>query len=139
MDKTKLATINALIKERGYVYTQTRVLVTREEFFDGNDDPGSIGCNLLEHPGVEVFDKAFQRIEKMDGVDGVYFAITEVDEKWGNWPFTDTAWIVTRLEPSAFKNILKPLRPDEIGEFDEAFMNPPVIPEGYKLIQVWWD
>jgi hypothetical protein len=30
-------------------------LVPIEEFFDGNDDLGSIGCNLPEHPGIAVF------------------------------------------------------------------------------------
>src|SRR5262245_27366125 len=30
-------------------------LVAIERFFDGNDDLGSIGCNLMPHPGVEAF------------------------------------------------------------------------------------
>jgi|SRR6185436_3172019 len=24
-------------------------------FFDGNDDPASIGCNLSDHPGIQTF------------------------------------------------------------------------------------
>jgi hypothetical protein len=30
-------------------------LVTIDQFFDGNDDLGSIGCNLAPHPGLHVF------------------------------------------------------------------------------------
>ena len=29
--------------------------VSLEDFFEGNDDLGSIGCNLSAHPGVDVF------------------------------------------------------------------------------------
>ena len=35
-------------------YEGPRPLVSLEEYFDGNDDLGSIGCNLSDHPGVEV-------------------------------------------------------------------------------------
>ena len=34
------------------LYGQT---IPVEEFFDGNDDLGSIGCNLDPHPGVDAF------------------------------------------------------------------------------------
>ena len=30
-------------------------LVPIERFFDGNDDLGSIGCNLLAHPGCLLY------------------------------------------------------------------------------------
>ena len=45
----------------------------------------------------------------MYGVAGVYFAITDTDDNDNSiWPFTDSAWIVTRLEPFTFDAILKP-------------------------------
>jgi hypothetical protein len=115
------------------------VLVTRSEFFDGNDDIGSIGCNLLDHPGVSAFNDALQKIENMYGVSGVYLAIADLDETYDTWPFTDTVWIVTRLKASDFESILESLEPDEIVAFEERFSNPPEIPEGYHLVYVWWD
>jgi hypothetical protein len=30
-------------------------IVPVDVFFDGNDDEGSIGCNLTDHPGMDVF------------------------------------------------------------------------------------
>ena len=141
MDKEKRTQLIAAIKALGYSTGGNRVLVTRSQFFDGNDDPGSIGCNLIpEHPGVAAFDSAFRKIENMDGVAGVYFAITEINETYDDiWLFTDTAWIITRLTPSAFESFLRPLEPDEIGFSNEQFANPPAITEGYRLVQVWWD
>lgn len=140
MDKTKCAGLIAAVKARGYSVDGNRVMVTRSEFFDGNDDPGSIGCNLIEHPGVAAFDAIFRQIEAMDGVSGVYLAITEIDETYDNiWPFSDTALIVTRLAPSVFESILQTLEPDEVARSQDMFANPPPIPPGYQSVYVWWD
>jgi hypothetical protein len=140
MDKTKCAGLIAAVKARGYSVDGNRVLVTRSEFFDGNDDPGSIGCNLIEHPGVAAFDAIFRQIEAMDGVSGVYLAINEIDETYDNiWPISDTALIVTRLAPSVFESILQTLEPDEVARSQDTFANPPAIPQGYQSLYVWWD
>ncbi|PFK67047.1 hypothetical protein COJ21_24420 [Priestia megaterium] len=40
------------IYEQGYPDEKTAPLVSLEEFFEGNDDEGSIGCNLMDHPGI---------------------------------------------------------------------------------------
>jgi len=141
MDTEKRKRLIETAKAHGYIgMAPPRVLVTRSEFFDGNDDVGSIGCNLNEHPGVAAFDVAFRQVESMDGVAGVYLAITEIDETYDSiWPFTDTACIVTRLAAPAFESVLRPLEPDEIAPNDELFANPPEIPAGHQLIRVWWD
>ena len=53
MDNTKRARLAAIVRERAYSDSGPRVLVSRSEFFDDNDDLGSIGCNLGNHPGTE--------------------------------------------------------------------------------------
>jgi hypothetical protein len=117
-----------------------RVLVTRQEFFDGNDCEESIGCNLNEHPGIAAFDSAFRQIEWMEGIAGVYFAITEIDESYDSiWPFSDTACVVTQLLPSAIAAVVHTLEPSEVIPSPESFLNHPTIPPGYQLIHVWWD
>lgn len=141
MDKEKRKQLIETAKARGYVsMAPPRILVTREEFFDGNDDEGSIGCNLIEHPGIAAFDAAFREVEGMDGVAGVYLAITEIDESYDSiWPFSDTACVVTRLPASAFEPVLRPLKPDELALCQESFANHLEIPAGHQLIYVWWD
>ena len=37
-----------------------------ERFFDGNDDLGSIGCNLMAHPGMDVFREALTKTARND-------------------------------------------------------------------------
>ena len=61
MDREKRKQLIETAKSRGYTgMAPPRVLVTREEFFDGNDDEGSIGCNLNDHPGLDAFNAAFR-------------------------------------------------------------------------------
>ena len=64
--------------------------VVAERFFDGNDDLGSIGCNLHEHPGVEVFRDVFAGLLRRPDVQAIYAQISELDPGDGCWPFTDT-------------------------------------------------
>jgi hypothetical protein len=37
-------------------------LVSLEDFFIGNGDQYSIGCNLTEHPGLETFYKILKQL-----------------------------------------------------------------------------
>lgn len=41
------------------------------EFFDGNDDLGSIGCNLSDHPGIEAFRDTFARLLARPDVEAI--------------------------------------------------------------------
>jgi hypothetical protein len=50
-------------------------MVSIERFFDGNDDLGSIGCNLAEHPGIEVFRDVLTGLLERDDVEGVFALI----------------------------------------------------------------
>ena len=50
MDETKCKALKAELAAQSEPQ-----IVSIERFFDGNDDLGSIGCNLMEHPGVDTF------------------------------------------------------------------------------------
>src|SRR5260370_34481105 len=94
MDTSKRQRLIDTAKARGYVdMGSPRVLVTRQEFFDGNDDLGSIGCNLIEHPGVPAFEGAFRQIADMDGVAGGYFSLSPTHQASAETlPFSPTAY-----------------------------------------------
>jgi hypothetical protein len=63
-------------------------------FFDGNDDYGSIGCNLADHPGIDVFREVLLGILDRADVAAVYAQISEIDPGEEYWPFAD--WGVCR-------------------------------------------
>src|ERR1700733_11748064 len=54
-------------------------VVRAEQFFDGNDDTGSIGCNLSKHPGMAAFQEILTGLESRSDVQAVYAQITELD------------------------------------------------------------
>ena len=54
-------------------------LVPIAQFFDGNDDLASIGCNLDDHPGVEAFRAVLTGLLGRPDVEAVYAQIAELD------------------------------------------------------------
>ena len=84
-------------------------LVPIGEFFDGNDDVGSIGCNLLEHPGVATFRDAFARVAARPDVEAVYAQIAELDPGDDCWPFADTVFVTGAIPPGRLGRELAPL------------------------------
>lgn len=124
-----------------YLETQPEPqVVPIKDFFDGNDDLGSIGCNLSEHPGIERFREILTGLEERDDVDGVYAQVAEVDAGEDCWPFADVILVAGDISIDALRELLAPLQPDEIGAGTE-FGTPPeilVALEG-KVLAAWWD
>ncbi|MEB4869464.1 hypothetical protein P8831_12125 [Priestia megaterium] len=128
------------IYEQGYPNAQTAPLVCLEEFFKGNEDEGSIGCNLMDHPGIDTFYFVLLEIKSKPSVQDVLVEIMEVeDEEY--WPFSERIYILSSANPEEIEEWVKILEPDEIEE-GYMFGPPPIAPELYpnhKVFGVWWD
>ena len=114
--------------------------ISPEDFFEGNDDMGSIGCNLSDHPGVDNFYRIFERIRSRRDVQDVLVEIKDlVDEH--SWPFTDTIFVLTSMEEHELKNLVAELNPDEVGQFPQASIptDLPTLKIGMRALGVWWD
>lgn len=111
-------------------------LVPITQFLDGNDDVGSIGCNLLEHPGIEAFRKVFAELATCPDVKAIYAQIAELDPGDDCWPFSDTVFVVGSISADELKKILSPLEPDEVGTAQD-FGAPESIAE--HALAAWWD
>ena len=114
--------------------------VAIERFFDGNDDLGSIGCNLVEHPGVDAFREALVGLTRRPDVESVYAIISEVDPGEGCWPFTDTIVVVGKIAAKDLQALLEGLQPDEVGlakgvRIPEAILKRHTAP----MLIAWWD
>lgn len=114
--------------------------VPLDDFFQSNDDIGSIGCNLLTHPGVDAFYRTFAEIRGRADVQDVRVEIKDlVDEH--SWPFSDTIFVLTSMSRGDLAKLVAKLEPDEVGEFPAANIPrdlPPLKP-GIKILGVWWD
>jgi hypothetical protein len=115
-------------------------LVSIERFFDGNDDLGSLGCNLIEHPGVPTFRDVFTNLLRRPDVEAVYARISELDPGKDSWPFTDTIIVVGTIPADELRSAVITLEPDEIGtaeEFGVALSD--AERQGLPALAVWWD
>jgi hypothetical protein len=116
-------------------------VVTLEDFFEGNDDLGSIGCNLLDHPGVDAFYETFLKIRARDDVFDVLIGIYEIDEDDEEmWPFSELAYIITSANENDVTSWVYSLEVDDVRKIETSKIIPvPEIGMGHNLIQLWWD
>ena len=114
-------------------------VVAVERFFDGNDDPGSIGCNLSPHPGVARFRDILVGLRQRPDVEAVYALIAELDPDDDAWPFSDTVLVVGRIEPATLQDLVAPLQPDEVGPASTDL--PASVTEKHRgsFSVIWWD
>ena len=115
-------------------------IIPIEKFFDGNDDPASIGCNLSSHPGIERFREILQGLVTRSDIAAVYARISEVDPGPGSWPFTDTILIVGTISPEELRDLLIELEPDEIAPAADFGVAPSIGQKhGLPALAAWWD
>ena len=94
-----------------------RRLVSLEDFFTGNDDIASIGCNLPDHPSTRFFFQKLLEIRSKAGVDDVLVGITETSEDDPDptmWPFSDRVYVVSKLPIDQIEPWFTPLRPSSV-------------------------
>ena len=121
---------------------EPRPVVSVEDFFEGNEDLDSIGCNLIDHPGIPKFYEVLKGIRAKDNVQDVLIEISEIDEEFLDWPFSETVYILTSASKEEVGKWMEPLQPDEIFEgwgFKKAPSAAPKLRNGMKVLGVWWD
>ena len=116
-----------------------RPLLSIDEFFDGNDVVGSIGCNLDSEPSPGTFYAIFQAIAQRPDVKDIRVQITAFDDP--DWPFSDTVYIMTSATPEEVATWFpEELKPDETWDgFVDQKYEPYTVPNGTQPIACWWD
>jgi hypothetical protein len=114
-------------------------IVPIADFFDGNDDLGSIGCNLPDHPGIDAFRTTLTSIAKRPDVEAVYAEIFELDPGEGCWPFTDTIYVLGAIAQDTLETLVAHLEPDTVSPADPEYL--PLTLQNVKkpLLIIWWD
>jgi hypothetical protein len=117
------------------------IVVSLEDFFTGNDDRGSIGCNLGEkQPPIAEFHRRLREIRSKPNVQDVLVRIDDYDDPT-SWPYSDTLYIITSAPLEEVKKWVSPLLPDEVHA-KWIYGKPPAAPEvkpGMIPYSVWWD
>ena len=116
------------------------VVVTLEDFFIGNDDRGSIGCNLGDdQPEISEFYDTLLEIRSKPEVQDVLVRIYDSDTS--GWPYSDTVYVLTSKALEDVRKWVAELKPDEIYA-EWMYGPPPKAPKlgaGIKPYSVWWD
>jgi hypothetical protein len=111
-----------------------------EEFFEGNDDPGSIGCNLMPMLEPKIFYDVFRQIRSRPDVQDVRVQICDyVDDD--SWPFSDSVFFLTSMPQAELAKLLSELQPDDVGTFSSEHI-PEDLPKpnpGMTIYGAWWD
>jgi hypothetical protein len=121
--------------------TRPRPLVTVEEFFDGNDDPASIGYNLPGPAGPQEFHRLLAGIAARPGVSDVRIEVKDLEDPDG-WPSADTIWIFTTASLDTVRGWFPDhLSADEwstadVGEHDVEPYSPP---PGVRAVIAFYD
>jgi hypothetical protein len=140
--KRRIQLIKEIIKQEWPPGEGPCPLVTLEAFFEGNDDKGSIGCNLEKHPGISSFYEILRSIRSKENVQDVLVEIYEVDEDdESTWTFSERIYLITSANQDEVEEWMKTLNPDEIGNgftFGTP-KNAPVIKSGMSVYSAWWD
>jgi len=115
-------------------------LVPIDRFFDGNDDEGSIGCNLVPHPGMGLFRKTLLGLLQRPDVTAVHALISELDPGDDAWPFSDTIVVTGAITPEALQTAIADLQPDEVGPADpDSFGTSLSQSDRISALFAWWD
>jgi hypothetical protein len=113
--------------------------VTIDEFFVGNSELGSIGCNLVPTPSPEQFYTVLRGIADRPDVHDIRVQITAFDVP--EWPFSDTIFIMTSAPPEEVATWFpEELKPDETWSgFTNQSYEPYTVPSGSQPVACWWD
>ena len=115
--------------------------VSIEQFFDGNDDLGSILCNLE----LDSLGEIRERLERVRAHPDVYSLLVHVNETMEEdpecWPFSEQVLVITSLNDDDEVADLfgEEFRPDEVWELEDApeeltHADPP-----RRGVICWWD
>lgn len=124
------------------------VTIGIREFFDGNDDPGTIGNGRADELGLDLFKSTLLGLLDRPDVADVRVDVVE----WPNplhegdddmWPLAETVYVWTSASVEQVQRWLAPLAPDglwerplaEIGRGPDAAPLPP----GMRVFGAMWD
>lgn len=143
-DQTPLARVTARVMINGNPEDRKvpTPLLTLEEFFEGNEEAGSIGCNLDSYPEPSEFFSLLTGIRSKPEVSDVRVQITCLDDPWKQWPFSDTVWIITSVDPENVKSWFPVhLAPSECwqGWIERTLYEPIEIKYGHLPVAAWYD
>lgn len=122
---------------------EVELVVSVDDFFTGNEDYGSIGCNLTPTLGPQVFYEQLKTVYSRPDVQDVLVEIRDTNENDPNplvWPFSDQIYIVTSAPHEEVVKWLARLKPDEVEPtYIDTRVQSIELESGMEIYRAWWD
>lgn len=132
---------NTLLKKIGDIndLSNYAVYVSIEEFFDGNDDLGSLWSNLEYPPSTMDQARDFlKEIRSKPEVEDLRVYILQFDGG-EEWPASDTVLVVTDVSASQVRRWFKAFPPDEVISEEDVEMLAAIGHPNKAAVRLWWD
>ena len=140
---------DALVKKydlMNFAGNKHMVLLSIDEFFDGNNDEASIAPNISVKPEMAQYYKVLKTLSKHPKIVDAFVEIKDVmiydDGKLhdNDWFYTDVAYFVGDLTKEEVREAVKSLLPDEVEyDTDNRISNFKSEYKDKKIVFVWWD
>ena len=118
-------------------------IVSLDDFFVGNEDAGSIGCNTSPPLTQTDFYQKLKEIHSLASVSEIWVEISDAEENNPEpltWPFSDRIFIFTSATQEEVAQWLEPLQVDEMNsDYINSRLNSIKLEAGMKIYQAWWD
>ena len=144
MDRSKLLALVDKIKALGHSFG-TETVLTIEEYFDGNDEAYSTACANNAHPlSAQTLQTYLLAIRAKSSVYDVLVRVCDIEDAIAcqdAWIGSDTVFVITSASDIEVEEWFRQLTPSGVSEETRLgrFNNLPAIPEGFRLVAVWWD
>ena len=141
----KLELIRKIRKVQGHAPRPKEILISLEDFFDGNDEaPCGLLANTRVHLSAPQVAEHLRQVRSRADVSGCFIRFYDYDDALDfadAWVNSDTVYVVSSAGVDEIASWFAPLEPSDVRvEQDvEAFANAPTIPAGHAMVAVWWD
>jgi len=124
---------------------EKEILISLDDYFRGNDENH---CIILANTSVNLSSKEFEKflrdLKRKDNVMEVFIRFYDYEDAIDYedaWINSDTVFVITSVDIRKVKSWFQELEPSSVNEETclNEFVNLPYIPEGYRIINVWWD
>lgn len=121
------------------------ILISLNDYFRGNDEDN---CIILANTSVNLSSKEFEKflraLKRKDNVMDVFIRFYDYEDAVcyeDAWINSDTVFVITSADIQEVKSWFQELEPSSVNEEMclNKVVNSPYIPEGYRIINVWWD
>lgn len=121
-------------------FPATEVVLTLDEFFQGNDEPACIGVNLSSPPPPGEFFRILKALIDRGDAERVLVRVNDIQDP-PDWFYSDAIHVIGTIGRDALADAVAELRPDEVYEgwmYGEP-VNAGPVPPGCRVYTLWWD